>query len=96
MLIKDIIFESRKLDIPVVKVPKVKLDRMTQSNHQGTIGMLSQLQYQDIEQVIPHLYENGKTPLILLLDGITDTRNFGAIARSAEVLGANAIVVPGA
>ena len=92
--VKDIARECLDLDIPLVKVPKVKLDRMTHSNHQGAIGMLSQLQYQNIEQVVPHLYENGKTPLILLLDGITDTRNFGGIARSAEVLGAHAIVVP--
>ena len=90
--------EVRKLckeqEIPLQYVPKEKLNRITQGNHQGIIGYLALLQYYRLEDVVPHIYEKGETPLILLLDRITDVRNFGAIARSAEVCGAHALVVP--
>lgn len=89
--------EVRKLcrenDIPIQYVPNIKLDRLTKKTHQGIIAFGSIVSYQEIANVIPLIYEQGKTPLILILDGITDVRNFGAIARSAEVLGANAIVI---
>lgn len=81
-------------DVPVSKVPIQKLDRLSRANHQGVIGMSSPVAFQKLDDLIPFLYERGITPLILLLDGITDVRNFGAIARSAEVLGAQAIVIP--
>lgn len=90
--------EMRKLckehEIPLQYVPKEKLNRITKSNHQGIIGYLALLKYYKLEDVVPHIYEKGETPLILLLDGVTDVRNFGAIARSAEVCGAHALVVP--
>lgn len=80
--------------IPVSKVPVQKLDRLSRGNHQGVIALSSPVAYQKLEDIIPFLYEKGTTPLFLLLDGVTDVRNFGGIARSAEVLGAHAIVIP--
>ena len=83
----------RERNIPLQYVPSNKLDRITRKNHQGIIAFTTLVEYQDLEQIIPFLYEKGTDPLILLLDGITDVRNFGAIARSAEVFGADAIVI---
>lgn len=80
--------------IPVQMVPIEKIDRVTRKNHQGVLAYISPIAYQNIEEIVPRLYEEGKTPLILILDEITDVRNFGAIARSAEVAGVDAIVVP--
>ena len=81
-------------DIPMQRVPQEKLDRLTRKNHQGVIAFISAVSYQRIEDIIPFLYEEGKVPFIVLLDGITDVRNFGAIARSCECAGADAIVIP--
>lgn len=81
-------------NIPVQRVPVERLDRYTRKNHQGVIAFLSAITYERIEDIIPFLYENGKVPFILLLDGITDVRNFGAIARTCEVAGVDAIVIP--
>ncbi|WP_207531655.1 23S rRNA (guanosine(2251)-2'-O)-methyltransferase RlmB [Desertivirga arenae] len=75
-------------------VPVEKLNRITTKNHQGVIGVISPVTYQKIEDIIPVVYEKGETPLILILDGITDVRNLGAIARTAECVGVHAIVVP--
>ena len=80
--------------IPVVKVPVEKLNRLTRKNHQGAIAYLSPVVYQHIEDIIPVLYEEGKTPFVVVLDGVTDVRNFGAIARTCECAGVDAIEVP--
>ncbi len=80
--------------VPVQNVPVEKLNRITSKNHQGTIAFVSALTYQDIEQIIPMIYEDGKTPLIVVLDSVTDVRNFGAMARTAECTGVHAIVIP--
>jgi len=80
--------------IPVQRVPQEKLTRLTRKNHQGVIAFISAVTYQKLEDIVPFLYENGKNPFILLLDGITDVRNFGAIARSCECAGVDAIVIP--
>ncbi len=80
--------------IPVLKVPADQLDKYTRKNHQGAIGFASEVVYQDIEALLPMLYEEGKVPFVVVLDGVTDVRNFGAIARSAECAGADAILVP--
>lgn len=82
-------------------VPKAKLDRLVRnerfkSNHQGIAAFLSLIDYYQLEDIIPKVYEEGGTPLFLLLDGITDVRNLGAIARTAECMGAQALIVPGA
>jgi 23S rRNA (guanosine2251-2'-O)-methyltransferase len=81
-------------DVPIQSVPIKKLNRITSKNHQGTIAFISSVIYQDIEQIIPMLYEDGKTPLIIILDSVTDVRNLGAISRTAECSGAHAIVIP--
>ncbi len=76
------------------RVPIEKLNRITMKNHQGVIALLSPIEYQHLEDLIPLFYEEGKSPLLIMLDGVTDTRNFGAIARTAECAGADAIVIP--
>ncbi len=75
-------------------VPVDKINRITRKNHQGVLAFLSPVDFADIEIVLPGLFEAAATPLILMLDGITDVRNFGAIVRSAECGGVNAVIVP--
>ncbi len=75
-------------------VEKVKLDRMSRSNHQGVIAFVTPIQYYTYNALIPHLFERIGNPLVILLDGVTDVRNIGAIARSAEILGASAMILP--
>ena len=91
---KEIRNLSKALNIPVQVVPKEKLNRVVRGNHQGIIGYLSLIDYYRLEDVLPQVYEHSETPLFLVLDGITDVRNLGAIARSAEICGAHALVVP--
>ncbi len=81
-------------DIPVKRVPVECLDRMTRKNHQGVIAFIPAVAYQRLEDIIPFVYEQGKNPFIVLLDGVTDVRNFGAIARTCECAGVDAIVIP--
>ncbi|WP_282918273.1 23S rRNA (guanosine(2251)-2'-O)-methyltransferase RlmB [Porphyromonas macacae] len=90
----QIISITKKRLIPVMFVPEEKLNRITMKNHQGVVAFLSDIEYANLEMLIPALFEEGKMPFIILLDGITDVRNFGAIARSAECAGADAIVIP--
>lgn len=75
-------------------VPVEKMNRLTKKNHQGVFAFISPIDFYNIEDVIPNLYEEGKSPLILILDRITDVRNFGAIARTAECANVDCIVVP--
>ena len=84
----------RQHNIPYQFVPIEKLNRLSRKNHQGVIAMISPVVYQDIEQLVPMLYDEGKEPFILVLDSVTDVRNFGAIARTAECAGVHAIVIP--
>ncbi len=81
-------------NIPMQRVPVERIDRYTRKNHQGVIAFLSAITYEHIEDIVPFLYEQGKDPFILVLDGLTDVRNFGAIARTCEVAGVDAIVIP--
>jgi 23S rRNA (guanosine2251-2'-O)-methyltransferase len=75
-------------------VPIEKLDNFNVSNHEGCVAVISKIQYQDLQQVISFIVEQGQVPLFLILDGITDIRNIGAIARSAFCFGVNAIIIP--
>ena len=75
-------------------VPVYKLDRMTQKNHQGVVAQVSPIQYQEIETIVSRLFEAGEIPYFIILDRLTDVRNFGAIARTAECTGAHAIIIP--
>ena len=84
----------REMEIPIQFVPLEKLDRMTRQNHQGVVAMISEITYQKIETILPSVYEQGKVPLVLVLDRITDVRNLGAIARTAECSGVDAILIP--
>jgi len=93
-LSKELFSLLKAHNIQVQRVPAERLDRFTRKNHQGVIAFLSAITYEHIEDIIPFLYENGKEPFIVLLDGVTDVRNFGAIARTCEVAGVDAIVIP--
>ena len=73
--------------IPVQRVPVERINRVTRKNHQGVIAFISSVTYQKTEDLVPFLFEQGKNPLFVMLDGITDVRNFGAIARTCEVCG---------
>ena len=75
-------------------VPLEKINRLTRKNHQGVFAFISPIDFHNIEDVVPSLYEQGKNPLILVLDRITDVRNFGAISRTAECAGVDAIIIP--
>jgi 23S rRNA (guanosine2251-2'-O)-methyltransferase len=94
--IPGLIGEMRKKNIPFQFVPIEKLNRMCRKNHQGIIAQLTVIEYNDIEKLIPGLFEAGILPLILVLDHITDVRNMGAIARTAECAGFHALIVPSA
>lgn len=80
--------------IPVQRVPVERLNRITRKNHQGVIAYISSITYQRTEDLVPTLFEEGKNPVFLMLDGVTDVRNFGAIARTCECAGVDAIVIP--
>jgi 23S rRNA (guanosine2251-2'-O)-methyltransferase len=84
----------QEYNLSAQQVPVEKLDRITTKNHQGVIGVISPIIYQKIEDIIPQVFEAGKVPLVLVLDSITDVRNMGAIARTAECAGVDAIVIP--
>ena len=80
--------------VPVNKVPVEKLNGFNISNHEGCVAQISKIQYQDLQQVISFVVDKGEIPLFLMLDGITDIRNIGGIARSAFCFGVNAIIIP--
>jgi len=94
----DLFRELRQLlkehDIAVQMVPVEKINRITRKNHQGVLAFISPIVFDNIENVLPGIYETGKDPLLLILDQITDVRNFGAIVRSAECAGVQAIIIP--
>jgi 23S rRNA (guanosine2251-2'-O)-methyltransferase len=90
----EIIAEAKKLDVPVVTVPVEKLNNLTRKNHQGAVAFISPITYLPLHEIVTSLFEKGKTPLLLILDRVTDVRNFGSIARNAECMGVDAIVIP--
>lgn len=85
---------ARDQNVPIQLVPIEKLNGMTKANHQGILAFVARVQYMDLQQVIDHVVSNGDLPLFLMLDGVTDVRNIGAIARSAVCCGAQAIIIP--
>ncbi|MBN2164967.1 MAG: 23S rRNA (guanosine(2251)-2'-O)-methyltransferase RlmB [Marinilabiliaceae bacterium] len=93
-LYKELLDTIKQYNLPFQWVPIEKLNRLTQKNHQGAIAFMSLIEYQNMEEVLIRVYENGEIPFLLILDGITDVRNFGAIARSASCAGVHAIIVP--
>ena len=93
-IIKELLSNAYQLNIPILKVPKEKLSSITGKNHQGIIALLSSIKYASLDHVISNAYQSGQDPVILLLDRVTDVRNFGAISRTAEGLGFHGIVIP--
>ena len=87
----DLIHEYK---IVTQRVPIERINKITRKNHQGVIAILSAVTYHSLENLVPQVYEEGMLPFIVVLDGITDVRNFGAISRTCECVGANAIVIP--
>lgn len=85
---------AKEAQIPISLVPVEKLDQLTRKNHQGAVGYLSAISYSPLDEIVASIFEKGKDPLLLVLDRITDVRNFGAIARNAECMGVDAIVIP--
>ncbi len=81
-------------NIPFQFVPIEKLNRISRINHQGVIALISSITYQNLMDIIPAVYERGDTPFVLVADSITDVRNFGAVARTAECAGIHAILIP--
>ncbi|MCH7412711.1 23S rRNA (guanosine(2251)-2'-O)-methyltransferase RlmB [Belliella sp. R4-6] len=93
-LIKELLALAKQEKIPVVRVPEAKLNRTTRKNHQGVLAHISAIQYASLDNVIDECFSKGIAPLILVLDRITDVRNFGAMARTADCAGVHAIVIP--
>jgi len=84
----------KEYELSFQQVPIEKLNRITKKNHQGVIAVISPITYHNVEDILPEIYEKGETPLFIMLDGVTDVRNMGAIARTAECAGVHAIIVP--
>ncbi len=85
---------ANEREIPVQRVPLEKLNQISRKNHQGVIAFISAINYVQLSNIVADVFEKGDTPLLLILDRITDVRNFGAIARTAECMGVHALVVP--
>lgn len=81
-------------DIPIQIVPPEKINRITSKNHQGVLAFMAHVTYYEVEELLANVFEQGKIPLVLILDRVTDVRNFGAIARSADCAGVDFIVIP--
>ncbi|MGD0340403.1 MAG: 23S rRNA (guanosine(2251)-2'-O)-methyltransferase RlmB [Bacteroidales bacterium] len=93
-LYHELMTEVRKNGIVYQIVPVERIELVTRKNHQGVLAWLSLIEYQHIANLLPMIFEKGDDPLIIALDSVSDVRNFGAIVRSAECLGAHAVLVP--
>lgn len=93
-LSKELLNEIKGSGANINRVPIEKLNRLTRKNHQGVVGFVSPIDFASIDNVIDKCYQTGKDPFILVLDRVTDVRNFGAIVRTAECAGVDAIVIP--
>ena len=91
-LFKELFYQVRQHKIPFQYVPAEKLNKFTRGNHQGVVAFVSAIEYQSIFDIVPQIFEEGRVPFLLMLDKITDVRNIGAIARSAECAGVDAII----
>jgi 23S rRNA (guanosine2251-2'-O)-methyltransferase len=93
-LYHELMTEVKNHNIVYQIVPVERIELVTRKNHQGVLAWLSVIEYQQISNLLPMIYERGEDPLIIVLDSVSDVRNFGAIVRSAECLGAHAVVIP--
>ncbi len=91
---REISDKARQLRVPVQRVPVQKIDRNTRRNHQGVLAMMAAVTYYQVENLVPQMFDEGENPFIVVLDGVTDVRNFGAVARTCECAGVSAIVIP--
>lgn len=91
---RELLDKAREMHVLVQRVPPEKIQRITRKQTQGVLAILSAVTYHRLDHLVPELYEAGLMPFVLILDGITDVRNFGAIARTAECAGIDAIVIP--
>jgi len=94
MVAEEILSLALQHNVPVNKVPVEKLNGFNVTNHEGCLAIIAKVQYHDLQDIISHVVENGKVPLLLILDGITDIRNIGGIARTAYCCGVDAIIIP--
>jgi 23S rRNA (guanosine2251-2'-O)-methyltransferase len=92
--IEEIKALAQRHQIPINKVPAEKLNGFNVSDHEGVVAQIARVQYQDLQQVISFVVEKGEMPLFVMLDGVTDVRNIGGIARTAYCSGAHAIIIP--
>jgi 23S rRNA (guanosine2251-2'-O)-methyltransferase len=92
--IEEIKSLAQRQQVPINKVPSEKLNGFNVSDHEGVVAQIARVQYQDLQQVISFVVEQGETPLFIMLDGVTDVRNIGGIARTAYCCGVHAIIVP--
>jgi 23S rRNA (guanosine2251-2'-O)-methyltransferase len=93
-LIKELLDVAKEHNLPVLKVPEEKLNQLTSKNHQGAISFISAVKYYKIEDIVHAAFSRGESPFIIILDRITDVRNFGAISRTAECAGVHGILIP--
>jgi 23S rRNA (guanosine2251-2'-O)-methyltransferase len=93
-LYHELMTEVRNHGISYQIVPVERIELVTRKNHQGVLAWLALIEFQNISNILPTVFEKGEDPLIIALDGVSDVRNFGAIVRSAECLGAHAIIIP--
>lgn len=91
---KEIMSTLKEMSVPVQFVPREKLNRLSKKNHQGVIAFVSPVAFFRIEDVLPTVFEKGEDPFFLILDRLTDVRNFGAILRTAEAAGIHAVIIP--
>jgi 23S rRNA (guanosine2251-2'-O)-methyltransferase len=93
-LAEEFIKLAKENKVVLTKVPVEKLNRLTRKNHQGVVGFISPITFANIDHIVDQTFSEGRDPLILVLDRITDVRNFGAIVRSAECVGVDAVIIP--
>ena len=93
-LSKELFAALKGLMIPVQRVPVERINRITRKNHQGVIAFISSVTYQKTEDLVPFLFEQGQNTFFVMLDGVTDVRNFGAIARTCECAAVDAVIIP--
>lgn len=93
-LYHELMAEVRAHNIAYQIVPLERIELVTRKNHQGVLAWLSLIEYQNIANLLPMIFEKGEDPLIIALDGVSDVRNFGAIVRTADCLGAHALIIP--
>ncbi len=92
-LFKELWGYIKEYNLPYTVVPKSRLDKFTRANHQGVITHLSAVPFQNLQEIVQSAYEKGEDPFVVVLDRVSDVRNFGAIARTAEAAGVHALVI---